>query len=73
MSADAFMDALARRIARSDHRGLPRSAAHKHVRGRIGNALAAGVTKQIMSFLEAAFRDDGDTGDTDDAAWIGGR
>ena len=54
---------LARRIARSDHRGLTRSAARKHVRGRIGNALAAGVTKQIMSFLSAAFDDDGDTGD----------
>ena len=61
-SADAFMDDLARRIARSDHRGLTRSAAHEHVRGRIGNALAAGVTKQIMSFLEATFKDDGDTG-----------
>ena len=52
--AATFMDELARRIARADNRGLSRSAARDHVRGRIGNALAVGVTKQIMSFLELA-------------------
>lgn len=63
-SAAALMDDLARRIARSDHRGFTRSAARSHVRGRIGNALAAGVTKQIISFLIAAFGDnDGEAGD----------
>ena len=51
------MDELARRIARADNRGLSRSAARDHVRGRIGNALAVGVTKQIMSFLEVATAD----------------
>ena len=51
------MDELARRIARADNRGLSRSAARDHVRGRIGNALAVGVTKQIMSFLELATAD----------------
>lgn len=48
------MDELTRRIARADNRGLTRSAAREHVRGRIGNALAVGVTKQIVAFLKDA-------------------
>ena len=53
-SAATFMNELARRIARADNRGLTRSAARDHVRARIGNALALGVTKQIMAFLKDA-------------------
>ena len=51
------MEELARRIARADNRGMTPYAARNHVRARIGNALAVGVTKQILSFLELATTD----------------